>query len=189
MRELDIRRTLRNELEVHHAGDPTTLILDELAVCNGQRRIDLAVVNGELIGYEIKSDADKLVRLPGQRSVYGQIFDRMWLVVGRRHYDRALTAVPEWWGIELVQPGSSGLSLIPLRDAEANLVEQDAVSIARLLWRDEAIQLLDEFSLGDGKLRRGSKRHMHAALAGGLDLPTLKNRVRGFLQSRVGWRS
>lgn len=33
-------------------------------------RLDTGVVNGQLVGYDIKSDHDNLDRLPGQMEVY-----------------------------------------------------------------------------------------------------------------------
>lgn len=188
MRELDVRRSLRQRLAEAYRQEPETRILDELQVCSGQRRVDVAVVNGELAGYEIKSDVDKLLRLAGQSAIYAQVFDRMWLVVGQQHREEAMAAVPDWWGVQLAEPVGDRVTLTQLRAADRNRDEQDPVTIARLLWRDEALALLDEFAVGDGKLRRGSKRHMHTALADALDLETLKARVRQTLQARQGWR-
>lgn len=172
MRELDVRRSLTSELEAAHASDPRTIIRDELPVCSGRRRVDVAVINGELTGYEIKSDVDKLVRLAGQSEMYGRVFDRMWLVVGHRHCAEAVAAVPCWWGVMLAAPASDGqVAVIEQRTAQVNDGEQDGAVIAPMLWRDEALALLDEFDLGDAKLRRGSKRHMHTVLAAGATAP------------------
>lgn len=48
MRDPEIRRRLRQHLEDEFGDDPTALILDELGVCCGRVRADMAVVNGEL---------------------------------------------------------------------------------------------------------------------------------------------
>jgi hypothetical protein len=189
MRELDVRRSLHQLLDDAYPQGSETRIVDEFPVCSGQRRVDVAVVNGELAGYEIKSDVDKLLRLAGQSATYAQVFDRMWLVVGQHHCDEAMAAVPDWWGVHLAEAASGRVVLTELRTAERNRDEQDPVAIARLLWRDEALALLDEFAVGDRKLRRGSKRHMHTALADALDLETLKARVRATLQARQNWRA
>lgn len=188
MRELDVRQSLRNLLAEAYGQEPETRILDELPVCSGERRVDVAVINGELAGYEIKSDVDKLLRLAGQSSTYAQVFDRMWLVVGERHYEDAVAAVPDWWGVQLARPAGDSVTISRLRDADRNQAGQDPMAIARLLWRDEAVALLDEFQIGGSKLRRGSKRHMHTALAETLNLDTMKARVRAILQAREGWR-
>ena len=68
-------------------------MVDELGVCRGQVRIDVAVVNGRFHGYEIKSDRDSLRRLDGQVDLYSKVLDRATIVVGDRHFTEALNTV------------------------------------------------------------------------------------------------
>ncbi len=65
MRDRDVRQALRRKVLRDHIGDSSTLVLDELGLRHGTCRVDIAVVNSLLHGYEIKSDADNLARLPG----------------------------------------------------------------------------------------------------------------------------
>ena len=88
MRELDIRRALRKHLGFVFEEDPTALILEELGICRGTVRVDMAVVTGMLKGFEIKSDQDTLKRLPAQASAYNKVFDTLTIVAGTR--DRAM---------------------------------------------------------------------------------------------------
>src|SRR5687768_7337045 len=53
MRDRDIRVALWCRLEAEHSDDPDTLMLDELSLWHGSTRIDLAVINGEIQGYEV----------------------------------------------------------------------------------------------------------------------------------------
>src|SRR4051812_45593489 len=80
MRDYDIRQELRQRLRKEHEGDPETLVIEELGLCQGQVRADIAVINGFMHGYEIKSERDTLERLPRQREVYEQCFDAVTLV-------------------------------------------------------------------------------------------------------------
>src|SRR5437868_3972985 len=64
LRDSDIRPTLLRELQAHFSDPEHNLILQEFG-CNAAR-IDLAVVNGALHGFEIKSDCDSLERLDSQ---------------------------------------------------------------------------------------------------------------------------
>jgi len=64
------------------------------------------VVNGKLHGYEIKSDADTLKRLPAQAEVYSAVFDLVTIVVGEHHLDTVRAIVPEWWGIVKAASGN-----------------------------------------------------------------------------------
>lgn len=99
MRDPEIRRQLRHRLENEFGNDSTTLILDELGVCCGRVRADMAVVNGELKGFEIKSDQHTLLRLRSQASIYGRVFDTISIVVAAKHMEKVGKIVPSWWGI------------------------------------------------------------------------------------------
>src|ERR1700741_2474909 len=150
MRDLEIRRRLRSQLEVEFGDDPTTLIIDELGVCCGRVRADMAVVNGELKGFEIKSDRDSLSRLRAQMSDYCKVFDTVSLVVGRKHFAQASELVPGWWGIQIaVGDPASEPQIVRFREEEAN-PEPDPMSIAQLIWRDEAFELLKTHGIHSG---------------------------------------
>ena len=97
-RDCDIRLALEARLVQQHGDEPDTIIRHEVGICAGKRRIDMAVVNGELTGYEIKSDMDTLARLVGQANAYGSVLDRVVLVTTERHVDSALPLLPDWWG-------------------------------------------------------------------------------------------
>src|SRR5262249_9341390 len=68
MRDGEIRAALHARLIVEHQGEPDTRFLDELSLC-GLVRVDVAVINGTLAGYELKSDLDTLRRLPAHVTV------------------------------------------------------------------------------------------------------------------------
>src|SRR5262249_26817602 len=76
-----IRPGLRSWLRLKHADESDTVLIEELGLCRGRVRVDVAVVNGLLHGYEIKSDRDSLRRLAGQVEVYGKVLDRATLVI------------------------------------------------------------------------------------------------------------
>src|SRR5262245_47138736 len=113
MRYADIRKALRNRLEALHPPTRGTKIFDELGICEGRVRVDMAVVNSTLHGFEIKSDQDTLSRLAEQQRLFSKVFERMTIVVHGAHLSRALQHVPSWWGV--TQPigiGSNTMSFI-----------------------------------------------------------------------------
>src|ERR1700685_1087145 len=99
LRDTDVRRALLHRLEVQDSGDNATRIVGEMGVGAGSVRIDIAVINGELSGFELKSDRDTLDRLPLQAELYSKVFDRVTLVCGERHAAKATQLVPAWGGI------------------------------------------------------------------------------------------
>jgi hypothetical protein len=97
--DAEIRLALRNLLEEKYAGWGATVLRDEMGICAGLVRVDLAVIGDELSGYEIKSDQDSLVRLPGQVAAYSRVLDRATLVVTEKHLAKATALIPTWWGL------------------------------------------------------------------------------------------
>jgi hypothetical protein len=90
VRDSDIRAALMTHVLATHFAEPGTLLRHELGICAGQRRVNVALINGEIAGWEIKSDEDTLTRLAGQVDAYGQVLDRATLVTTPRWVDRAV---------------------------------------------------------------------------------------------------
>jgi hypothetical protein len=187
LRDLDIRRELLRRLRQEHASDlASTLIVDELGICEGERRVDVAVVNGMLAGFEIKSERDTLTRLRQQRDAYGLVFDEVTLVVSPRHVKAARAVVPRWWGILVASGRRDEVVLRQQRQARRNHTTSD-YAVAQLLWRDEALVLLEKHSLADG-LRSKPRRLLWEALAASLEPGVLRTEVRDQLRARA-WRA
>lgn len=187
MRDADIRGALRTRLEGEHAherGD--TLFVDELGLC-GHVRVDVAVVNGALAGYELKSARDNLKRLPTQVDYYSQVLDFATLVVAERHQGHALLALPQWWGCIEARMTDEGVVLTETRPALPNPAI-DPYALAQLLWRDEAIDELAARGLDTG-WRSKPRVQLWARLATELSLEELGAAVRTRLKARQGWRA
>jgi hypothetical protein len=186
MRDADVRAEVRRMLALQYADDPHTRIVEEMGVWSGSVRIDLAVINGELSGYELKSDRDTLERLPLQADLYSRVFDRLTLVVGKRHAKKAIGHIPNWWGILLAQQNEAGgLSLNLEREARRN-PEPDPYLVAQLLWKEEAIAVLDQFGIAVGWRNRRVKE-IHHRLATEVAFDILTAKVRATLKGRQGW--
>jgi len=185
--DASIRKVLRNALDEKHREDPTVRIIDELGVNHGSARVDVAVVNGVLHGYEIKSDLDTLLRLPAQIKAYNAVFDKVTIVVGIQHIHEALELIPDWWGIALVRQNSKGrLYLSNIRESDKN-PSPDSIAIARLLWRDEALAILESINAARG-VKTKTRSVIYEKLATSLDQPTLRKKVRETLFFRPNWR-
>ncbi|MEO6318511.1 MAG: sce7726 family protein [Acidimicrobiales bacterium] len=185
LRDPDIRAAVHALLSDRHAADPNTLIRHELGLCAGRRRVDIAVVNGELAGYEIKSDEDNLARLAGQVDAYGQVLDRAWLVTTVRHLHKAVDVVPDWWGVMVVRLEGRNLLLDEARCAQPNDAV-DPFALAQLLWREEGLAVLRARGLGRG-LSRKARHYVWVELANSIELVALQDIVRDQLKARREW--
>jgi hypothetical protein len=187
MREQDVRQALYLT-EVRRLIDesPHSLVVDELGVMEGKYRIDLAVINDRLHGFEIKSAADNLLRLAAQQESYSKIFDRMTLVADERHVAQALKIIPSWWGLIAVSMRDGQPFLNEIWPSRQNL-GVDPLSLCQLLWRQEALALLEDLGLAHG-VRTKSRKLMWRLLAAVLDLDELRACVSEILRRRTSWR-
>jgi hypothetical protein len=182
MRDVDVRRAVRLQLDAQHADDLDTRIVEEMGVWSGTVRVDIAVINGELSGYELKSNFDTLKRLPRQIEIYGKVFDRMTLVVGDKHAERATSIVPPWWGCVVAAETDSGVALTVKRLGHVN-PDPDAAVVVQMLWRHEIVAALDEYGLADGwRSRRSSD--LADRLLSNVPLNKLREHVRTALKAR-----
>lgn len=184
-RDRDIRSRLRYELQAQHADETDVLIVEEMGLCQGAARVDLGIINGKFIGYEIKSPRDTLNRLPHQIEVYGRSLDVVKLITCDAHLPAVLELVPSWWGVINLRINDGEAEFQEVQPSEANPA-LDARALVQLLWRSEALALLIERGLDQG-LRRMRKQILWDRLCESLSLEELHAAVRQALKSREGW--
>lgn len=184
--ELELRSALRERLR----GDLTedAQIIEELGIERGGARIDLAVVNGTLIGYEIKSDFDSLDRLANQMHAYHRVFDELSIVTTPQFVDQVRQLLPPWWGILQAAFDETGtLILKVVQPAMAN-PRQEVLSLLSLLWRAEAAALLDQHGTTKAKAKQ-NRAELYEQLALLADISTVRDWVSHALRHRNTWRT
>jgi hypothetical protein len=145
-----IRAVLRNELERIH-GDGA-LILNELQLEHFRAFADVAAINGRIDAYEIKSDADRLDRLPRQVCWYASVCDRVTLVAAERHIERASDSLPGWWGLVIALPVADGIVLSERRAAGEN-PDRNVRAVLNLLRKSELLRILRTAGANDSLWR------------------------------------
>lgn len=149
-------------------------------------RVDVAVINGEISGWEIKSDEDTLTRLAGQVDAYGQVLDRATLVTTPRWEERARHRIPEWWGITVVEETPAAIVVYERRQSKDNSRRLDPMSLAQLLWREEALDELRQRGQARG-LSAKARHYIWERLAEVIPLDELRPLVRARLKARPAW--
>lgn len=182
MRDGDIRAVLRTQL-ITEVG-PETVVIDELDLC-GATRVDVALVNGFLAGFEIKSPRDSLRRLPLQVEIYSEVLDYAAVVSADNHLRGVQDAVPAWWGIWAVDVRGP-VQVQEVRRGARNPMP-DADSIVQLLWREEALAILQRLGK-DAGVRSKRRWHIWDRVVQELSLEELQTEVRTALRTRTGWR-
>ena len=188
LKDIDIREALISELLSKHFDDRDTKIVNEMGVLHGQSRVDVAVINGILHGYEIKSESDTLNRLPSQIQDYSQVFDRMTIVVQRNYLDKVRSIIPKWWGIILVTRDAQGQ--IKLREVRKGRINNSVnpYSLTHLLWRNEALEILKEKGLQRGYLSK-PRHDLYKKICSSITLEEIKLIVNQRLKLRENWKA
>lgn len=186
MRDRDIRAALRESLRLAHQNEPDTLFIDELGLCQGIVRVDFAVINGSLNGYEIKSEMDTLDRLPGQQAIYNKTLNTVTIVASGGHIPKIIKMVPEWWGITEAVGGEGKVELQQVRKAAPN-PHIDPFAVVQLLWRDEVLSILEDLHLDKG-IQHKPRRVLWKKLIENRPVEELCHLVRRQLKVRDNWR-
>ena len=187
MNDPQIRRAFHHTFLHKEHTESNTLVLDELGLEHGKCRADIAVINGHLNGFEIKSDKDSLCRLGYQIEIYNAVFDHASVVLADRHLNEATCIVPEWWGVILVTSDlNSELLFKTIRPPRQNTSVND-YAVAQLLWREEAQEVL--MNLGVRGMQLKEKRsNLYYYIVEMLNSQELRFLVREYLKKRRDWR-
>ncbi|MCV9960453.1 sce7726 family protein [Pararhizobium sp. BT-229] len=173
-----IRAPLLQWLRALHPDCLDAKLLEEFKMPRPSARIDVALVNGEMAGFEIKSDRDTLTRLPWQIPAFSKFFDRVSLVTTPKHVPEARMKIPRWWGIIVFREnGSFDVSRSPKRNSKI-----DAVSFLFALSKSELASVAREAGvIVPGSLK---KEAMVETIASSIQKPLLCSLAREVIKLR-----
>lgn len=187
MRDADIRKVLLKSLQDKYGNRRDTLVIEELGLCQGDSRVDIAVINGSMHGYEIKSERDTLDRLPSQQDYYNRVLDCVTVVASSCHLSKVEKLVPAWWGLSEAEYKNKKLLIRKIRPDTQNS-EVDPTAIVQLLWREEALDVLKKRDLHKGIVNK-ARAILWNRLVECLPLDELRFEVRERIKARQYWRS
>ena len=185
LKDIEIRPVLKDMI-IEQNKDLDYRIIDEMTICDGEARVDIAVANGLLYGYEIKSDADTLQRLINQQECYNKTFDRICITVGKKYSDSIAEHIPDWWGIYVAEEDENGnVQLICQRISQDNK-EVNSKSLLELLWRDEVYDFLKKNNIE--KISGKNRRILRNIIIENFTRQEIKDFTRETIKRREGWR-
>lgn len=185
MRDIDIREPLIEKIKQQNLGHDHRII-PEMAICDGRSRVDIAVANGNLYGYEIKSDADTLERLSAQGDCYNKTFDKVFIVVGSKYQNVISEYIPDWWGIYVAYYDRR--QRVVLKECRRGKKNKNisSESLLELLWREEIESLLKDY--GFKSLSGKNRRVLRKMAAENIPLSSIRDFTRETLKKRKEWR-
>jgi len=144
-------------------------------------RADLAVANGKLAAFEIKSGSDTLKRWPSQCAAYMRVFDEVWLCCHGKHIKKALEITPVGLGI-IVVDDLGGMAVVRPAMVNNNV---NAFDLTGLLWREELDLLCKNHSITTATSRY-TKSQIRAVVAEQVPLSIISSYVLARLKIRRG---
>lgn len=154
LRDTDMREALAEWLVANHVSSEAR-ILHEFKIPRPSARIDIALINGELTSFEIKSDVDSLSRLKSQIPACNRVFDRSYIVITGKHIRSCLKKVPPWWGIIIACEHKGDVFVSKIRQSGLN-TEWCINSSLHLLTKTELLAISTKLC---NKPRPQSLRH------------------------------
>jgi hypothetical protein len=166
---------------------PNTLVIDELGLAHGKHRVDIAVLNGFIHGYEIKSSKDTLSRLPSQFNEYKRSLEKVSIISAPNHMDELIDTAPGWCGLILADKGPrGGIHFSNIRNAKMN-PEVESVFLAHLLWKKEVLDLLTDLGT-EKELLSGPKISLYRQLSEIISIRDLSKKIKELFMGRENWR-
>jgi len=185
--DAEIRAELHKKKFDRYSEREDVLVVNELGLAHAKSRIDIAVINGCIHGYEIKSDKDNLIRFASQLDTYRRTLSKLTVVSASKHIPEILHELPAWRGLIEVKIGPrGGIHFITLRRAGQN-PDVEMTMMAHLLWHSEATELLLDKGASRKNLRR-PRRELYTMIADAMSEKEITRAIRDKMQSRKGWR-
>jgi hypothetical protein len=186
-RDRDMRAVILDKVLAAHVSDPDVRVIEELGIEHGTCRVDIAVVNGFIHGFELKSESDTLLRLPRQIEAYSRSLDRATLVVSQAHLKGAEALLPRWWGIKVVARTSRGSLKVSTHRGVANNPGLSLFHMAHLMWRSEVVACLKQRGASAKELgaNRAALYQLFVDTAPSVEV---RRQVREALKRRENWR-
>lgn len=181
MKDPAIRSVLRRT-ELLKYTPPYSKIVEEMRLPVAGARIDIAVINGALHGYEIKGASDTLQRLPNQIKAYSLVFDYLTIVTEEKYCKKILGMIPDWVGVAICSDKENDVEISSIRQSALN-ENKDGFYVAKILWKEELMQILESHKIKFYKSDRCWT--LCETMAKNLDINTLSCSVREILKARL----
>jgi hypothetical protein len=181
LNEVQIKSALIDFL-FHKGFLKDAVLINELPVANWSRRADIAVANGKLYAFEIKSDFDTLKRLDAQVTTYLDRFDKVTVVTTPKYASLVVKDMPKQVEIWVAKETSTGVSFAVARRGQLSLVKNRRI-LAAFLHKSEIAHFLRQNGIAASP---ESSREDLAAPTDQLSVNKLRSFVLAAMKKRYG---
>lgn len=119
------------------------VIVNEMTVASWSRRADIALANGKLHAFEIKSQVDSLKRLDGQIQSFAEHFDKVTVVAASKFIPEIMQEYPAEIGVLEVIAENGSISLKQVRPGRVSEVRSVKL-LSTFITKSEISRLLKQ---------------------------------------------
>lgn len=178
---------IREKLLLHLSNKFTqeAIILNELTCSSKKLRADVAVLDNYWYSFEIKSKIDSLQKLAKQLKYYNYNFDYNIVVTTEKHLPKTNSIIKDFpfWGIYIITNDKDEIQINIEREASLNSEKLNLEEILSLLWKEELIQIINNFS-GEEKFKSLTNVQLRSKLITILSITEAKSHIKEFLKKR-----
>lgn len=185
--DAEIRAALHRKKFDRYKPREDVLVIDELGLAHAKSRIDIAVINGCVHGYEIKSEKDTLTRFELQLETYRKTLSRLTFVCAPKHIADVEADAPAWCGLIEAYRGPRGAVHFTTRRSALLNPDLELEMLAHLLWRGEAASILASQGVAPSQLRK-PRRELYEMIAERMTRKELTLSIREVMRQRLAWR-
>jgi hypothetical protein len=181
MKDFEIREILKLTALKEHYDNENARVVHELELPTTGTRVDIAVINGYLYGYEIKGAGDSLRRLEHQIQGYSKVFDYLAVVTERKHCKKVNEIIPRWVGVIVVDE----MGIYFERESQLNQ-SRCGFSLAQLLWKAELLYVCR--LVGLTRLSKYTVWGLCELLRDNISVDLISQHVNTRLLARTDWK-
>ncbi|MDR3026603.1 MULTISPECIES: sce7726 family protein [Chryseobacterium] len=188
MKDIDIRNSLKSSILSQYTNDSGSLVIDEFNVSLGIVRADIAVINGVMHAYEIKSEKDNLKRLENQLQEYYKFFEYVTVVTCEKYLNKVLEQFSDKCGVIVALKKNNLITFKKIRRAKKNKCF-DKISLVKALWKEEIIDILESIKYNKKGFKSKSKPLLYQIMMDEFNESELLHLVKNKLKERTTWKA
>ena len=184
IRDRDIREQIKDTYLKGFYDDPQSEVMDEFGIMWGESIVDIAVINGSLHAYEIKSEVDNLSRFSKQFNLYSKVFDYLNIITHEKNISiLEKNYEMDGWGIYVVSNIQGVIDIRKIKKPHTN-PSVNIFSLCHILWKDEAISILETKGIRKG-ISNKNRKQLYEIICENIKPKEIKKHVRNKIKSRI----
>ena len=142
---------------------PNSIIIQQFNVSDGIVRLDIAELNNNFYGYQIKSDKDVLDRLPKQIQYYNKSVQFLTIICTNKYLQKIKLLIPQFWGVILVEEINNEIKFSQLKQPKLNNIKLK--QLLKILWRKQLDSIIKLNNINCKQIKKNNKSNLRLIIS------------------------